>query len=97
MSPEKGRKWLDSPGHFHQGHGHSGSIDGQVSVEVHNEADVEHIDANCRVTTNTDNVNLQVDNILSKTGCSFFSFFFSFSLLSLLVESDLLASRILLP
>lgn len=34
-----------SPGHLHQRGGHGGGVDGQVSVQVHDDADVEHVDA----------------------------------------------------
>lgn len=67
------RNCLNSPGHFHQGHGHSSGIDGQVSIQVYNEAEVEHIDANCRVITNRENyANAQDNNILSKPDWYFF-------------------------
>lgn len=46
------RNWPNSPGHFHQGHGHSCGIDGQVSIQVYNEAEVEHVDADCGEITN---------------------------------------------
>lgn len=32
------------PGNFHQGYGHGCGVDGQVSVQVDDDADVEHID-----------------------------------------------------
>lgn len=35
----------DSPGHLHQRYGHGGGVDGQVSVQIHDDADVEHVDA----------------------------------------------------
>lgn len=34
-----------SPGDLHQGDGHGGGVDGQVSVQVHDDADVEHVDS----------------------------------------------------
>lgn len=33
------------PGHLHQGDGHGGGVDGHVPVQVHDDADVEHVDA----------------------------------------------------
>lgn len=35
----------DSPGHLHQRQGHGGGVDGQVSIQVDDDADVEHVDA----------------------------------------------------
>lgn len=34
-----------SPGDLHERDGHSGSVDGHVSVQVDDDADVEHVDA----------------------------------------------------
>lgn len=38
------------PGDLHQRDRHGSSVDGQVSIQVDNDADVEHVDANYRET-----------------------------------------------
>lgn len=35
----------DSPGHLHERYGHGGGVDGQVAVQINDDADVEHVDA----------------------------------------------------
>lgn len=46
--PNKNQGWRKPvlPGNFHQGYGHGCGVDGQVSVQIDDDADVEHIDAN---------------------------------------------------
>lgn len=34
-----------SPGDLHEGYGHGGGVDGQVSVQIDDDADVEHVDS----------------------------------------------------
>lgn len=33
-----------SPGHLHEGHGHRGRVDGEVSIQVSNDAEIEQVD-----------------------------------------------------
>lgn len=33
-----------SPGHLHEGEGHGGSVDGQVPVQVNDDAEIEQVD-----------------------------------------------------
>lgn len=33
-----------SPGHLHEGEGHGGSVDGQVPVQVDDDAEIEQVD-----------------------------------------------------
>lgn len=35
----------DSPGHLHERYGHGGGVDGQVSIQINDDAEVEHVDA----------------------------------------------------
>lgn len=35
----------DSPGHLHERYGHGGGVDGQVAIQINDDADVEHVDA----------------------------------------------------
>lgn len=45
LQPVLGRKMRGySPGHLHEGEGHSRSIDGEVSIQVNNDAEIEQVD-----------------------------------------------------